>query len=64
MLHPNKEYNIVVFPNKSEYEDWYNKPTGFNFIGYKIEVNNWLENSDYKTGTDLAGVYIDLIKPI
>lgn len=63
MLQPIKEYNIVAFPDNGEYRDWHNKSTVLNSIGYKIEVNNWLENSDYKIGTDLADVYIDLIKP-
>lgn len=62
MFQPIKEYNFVAFPDKGEYEDWFDKSTELNLIGYKIEVNNWLENSDYEIGTDLADVYIDLIK--
>ena len=61
MLQQIKEYNIVAFPDKGEYKDWFIKSTELNSIGYKIEVNNWLENSDYEIGTDLADVYISLI---
>ena len=61
MLQPIKRCNIVAFPDKGEHKDWFNKSTELNLIGYKIEVNDWLENSNYEIGTDLADVYIGLI---
>ena len=64
MLLPIKTYNIVAFPDKGEHKDWFHKSIELNLIGYRIEVNNWLENSNYKIGTDLADVYINLVKPI
>ena len=58
MLLPIKRFKIVAFPDKGEYNDWFNRAKGFNESSFKIEVNDWLENSDYELGTDLADVYI------
>ena len=58
MLLPIKKYNIVAFPDKGEYKDWLNKSIELNKMGFKVDVNNWLENSTYSNGTDLADVYI------
>ena len=58
MLLPIKQFKIVAFPDKGEYKDWLNKATELNGFGFKIEVNDWLENSNYENGTDLADVYI------
>lgn len=58
MLLPIKQFKIVAFPDKGEYKDWLNKATDLNGFGFKIEVNDWLENSNYENGTDLADVYI------
>ncbi len=57
-LKPIKNYNIVAFPDKSEFNDWLIKATELNGFGFKIVVNDWLEYSDYEKGTDLADVYI------
>jgi hypothetical protein len=57
-----KNYKIVAFPDKSEYFDWNNKATELNGFGFKILVNDWLENTDYPNGTDLADVYINELK--
>ena len=58
MLLPIKEFKIVAFPDKGEYKDWLYKADELNGFGFKIEVNDWLENSNYENGTDLADVYI------
>ena len=39
-LKPIKEYKIIAFPDKSEYNDWLNKATELNGFGFKIVVNN------------------------
>ena len=57
-----KNYKIVVFPDKSEYLDWNNKAIELNGFGFKISVSDWLENTDYPNGTDLADVYINELK--
>lgn len=57
-LKPIKNYNIVAFPDKSEYSDWLIKATELNGFGFKIVVNDWLEHTDYEDGTDFADVFI------
>jgi hypothetical protein len=58
-LKPIKDYKIIAFPDKSEFNDWHNKAIELNAVGFKINVSEWLEQTDYKDGTDLADVYID-----
>ncbi len=60
ILAPIKDYTIVAFPDKDEFNDWNNKAKTLNKLGYKIEVNNWLENIDCDSGTDLADIVVDL----
>ncbi len=60
MLKPIKDYQIIAFPDKSEYNDWSSKALKINSIGFNITINNWLEETDYDTGTDLADVIMDL----
>lgn len=62
MLFPIREFKIVAFPDKGEYNHWIKKADELNQSGFKIEVNNWLENSDYENGADLADVYVNCIK--
>jgi hypothetical protein len=58
-LKPIKNYKIIAFPDKSEFNDWHNKAIELNVVGFNINVSDWLEQTDYKEGTDLADVYID-----
>ncbi|OYX85129.1 MAG: hypothetical protein B7Y83_05920 [Flavobacteriales bacterium 32-34-25] len=58
-MKPIKDFKVVAFPDKSEYNDWLNKAIELNGFGFKISVNDWLENTDYSNGTDLADVYIN-----
>ena len=60
MLKPIKDYQIVAYPDKGEFKDWFEKAKSLNNLGYKIEVNDWLETIDYDTGTDLADVILEL----
>ena len=63
LLKPIKDYKIVAFPDKSEYNDWLNRATELNGFGFKIVVNDWLEHqNEYDAGTDLADVYIKELK--
>ena len=54
-----KDFEIVAFPDKSEFNEWLDKAIELNGFGFKISVNDWLENTDYPNGTDLADVYIN-----
>lgn len=57
-LLPIKEFHTVAFPDKSEFNDWKKKADELNGFGFNIEVNDWLEKSEYQDGTDLADVYL------
>lgn len=57
-LKPIQQYKIIAFPDKSEYNDWLIKAKQLNGFSFDIVVNDWLEQSNYKDGTDLADVLI------
>jgi hypothetical protein len=61
-LKPIKNNKIVAFPDKGVYFDWLNKAQELNGFGFKIVVSDFLENTDYLKGSDLADVYIDNLK--
>ncbi|MGZ9676417.1 DUF6371 domain-containing protein [Flavobacterium sp. GNP001] len=60
-LKPVKDYKIAAFPDKGEYSDWLYVAIELNKLGFRILVDDWLENTDYPIGTDLADVYINEI---
>lgn len=60
LLKPIKDFNIIGFPDKSEFEDWNAKAIELNKVGFKITVNDWLEKTDYPKGSDFADVLINL----
>lgn len=64
-LIPIKNYKIIAFPDKSEYNDWSKKASELNKLGFDIIVNDWLEKqNNYENGTDLADVYIGELNKI
>lgn len=60
MLKPIKKRNIVSFPDKGEYNNWLNRATELNSIGFKIAVSEIIENTDFENGYDLADYYLSL----
>jgi hypothetical protein len=62
MLMPIRRFRIVAFPDKSEFQYWSSKGFEMNRKGFNITVNDWLEKSDFETGTDLADLIIELNK--
>jgi hypothetical protein len=64
-LKPIKDFKIIAFPDKSEYNDWLNKAIELNAVGFKIVVSDWLEQQpNFEAGTDFADVYINEVKSI
>ena len=57
LLEPIKKENIVVYPDKGEFEDWNKKVIELQKLGFKIKCSSILENSEFETGTDLADIY-------
>jgi hypothetical protein len=60
MLKPIKKRNIVSYPDKGEYNNWLNKATELNAIGFKIAVSDLIEQTEYENGFDLADYYLNL----
>jgi len=61
MLKPLRKFKVIAFPDKSEYSDWQDKALELKKIGFDISISNYLEDTIYSDGTDLADVYIDLL---
>ncbi len=59
LLEPIKNFKIIVFPDKSEFEDWNKRTKELNQIGYKIICSGLIENKEVEKGYDLADHYID-----
>lgn len=57
LLEPIKKENIVVYPDKGEFEDWNKKVIELQKLGFKIKCSSIVENSEFETGTDLADIY-------
>ncbi len=58
LMEPLKDRKIVLYPDKGEYDDWMKKAELLKVIGFKLEVSDILENTNYKEGTDLADYYL------
>jgi hypothetical protein len=59
LLEPIKGFNIIVYPDKSEYEEWNTKATQFRQNGYTIKCSDYIEKKEVLKGTDLADVYFE-----
>jgi hypothetical protein len=59
LVEPIKGFNIIVYPDKSEYEDWNTKATQFRQDGYTIKYSDYIEKKEVPKGTDLADVYFE-----
>jgi hypothetical protein len=58
MLNPVKEYNIIAYPDKSEYEEWNKTATLLNNRGFSIRCSSLLEITDIEQGGDLVDYII------
>ena len=52
-----KKRNCFAFPDKGEFTNWNNKAKELKTKGFKIEVSNLLEQTNFKNGFDLADYY-------
>lgn len=57
LLAPIKNFQIIVYPDKSEYNDWNTKAGEYRQEGYTINCSNFIEKKDVPDGTDLADIY-------
>ena len=50
---------IILYPDKGEFTDWQKKASIIKEYGYKIDVSDLLELTDYVQGYDLADMYLN-----
>lgn len=58
ILEPIKKKKIIAFPDKGEFNNWNNKASELNKIGFTISVSNLIENTNFENGFDLADYYL------
>ena len=59
LLEPIKNYKIIAFPDKSEFNDWSKKTNELQKNGFEIKCSRLIEDKDVENGYDLADHYID-----
>lgn len=58
LLKPLKNYKVIVYPDKSEYEDWNKKSEELNKKGYNFRCSKFLEDKVADEGVDLADLIL------
>lgn len=58
LLKPLNDYNIILFPDKTEYAFWNTKSTNLKGLGFNISCSNLLEHKNIEDGSDL----VDLLR--
>ena len=58
-LKPIKKRNVVVYPDKGEFDYWSKKAEEMNTNGFRISVSDLIENQNYKQGFDLADLFVE-----
>ncbi|PKA97361.1 hypothetical protein B0O79_1016 [Flavobacteriaceae bacterium MAR_2009_75] len=53
-----KNRNVILFPDKGEYNDWKGKALKMSGLGVKFSVSTKLENSNLELGEDIADLYL------
>ncbi|WP_435137256.1 DUF6371 domain-containing protein [Formosa sp. A9] len=54
LLKPLKEYNIILYPDKSEFEAWNTKTLTLKNMGFNISCSTFLEEKAIEEGDDLV----------
>lgn len=54
LLEPIKNRTIILYPDKSVYDNWKKKADDFNSDGYRIAVSKIIEESNLPDGSDIA----------
>lgn len=57
LLHPVKDYPIVLHPDKGCFDEWVQKTKTLNQDGYNISVSHFLETTNLANGMDLTDYY-------
>lgn len=59
LIEPIKKFKIIVFPDKSEFNDWSKKTNELKKNGFEIKCSRLIEDKDVENGYDLADHYLD-----
>lgn len=57
LLRPLKEYNIIVFPDKTEFDDWNKKVQVLEKDDFIISCSDFLEDKNLEEGGDLVDMF-------
>lgn len=60
LLYPIKDCEIIVYPDKGEFDDWNKKCNELINKGFNIRCSSLVEKSSLAEGSDLADIYFDL----
>lgn len=60
MLNQLKNFNIIAYPDKSEFDDWNKKCNILKEKGFNINCSDLVEKSTMFKGADLADIYFEL----
>jgi hypothetical protein len=60
LLEPLKKRNVIAFPDKGEFNNWFTKSIDLTAKGFKIAVSELIEQTDFENGFDLADYYLSL----
>lgn len=63
-LQPIRKYNIIAFPDKDCFNTWQTKADELKKYGFKINVNDILENSNLPKGSDIADIVLQPVKKV
>ncbi|NDP22200.1 MAG: hypothetical protein GZ091_14130 [Paludibacter sp.] len=58
LLRPLINHEIIIFPDKGEFENWNKKSDELQKLNFKIKCSQFVEKSKHEIGTDLADIYI------
>ena len=59
LLEPIKNFKIIVFPDKSEFNDWSKKTIELQKNGFEIKCSRLIEDKQVENGYDLADHYLE-----
>lgn len=59
LLEPIKNFKIIVFPDKSEFNDWSKKTSELKKNGFEIKCSRLIEDKEVENGYDLADHYLE-----
>lgn len=59
LLKPIKNFKIIVFPDKSEFNDWSKKTIELKKDGFEIKCSRLIEDKEVENGYDLADYYLE-----